>query len=178
MPDPVLHTERVTLRPLTAALAGSLLNQPLRHGQHADGFPSPDDEQLLRGVVASGPDARGSFLLERGSTPIGTAGAAGGLTPDGDQELGYGLVPAARGQGLATEAVGALCSYLERGEGVRRLIAEVLPGNESSLRLLRRLGFVAVTGGSADHQLMARGAPGHPQPVPALPARIVGRHVC
>ena len=101
------------------------------------------------------------------------------MSPDGDQELGYGLVDAAHGQGLGTEAVGALCAVLELRPGVRRLTAEVLPGNEPSVRLLHRLGFVEVDGGSAPHVLLARAAPGEPPVRGRRPAgRITGRHVC
>lgn len=169
MPDPVLHTERLTLRPLTAESAAALLAAPCDGG-----FPTDDDVQVLRGVVASGVAAHSSFVIEQHGRPVGTAGAAGGLSPDGDQEVGYGLVSGARRQGLGTEAVGALCAYLESRPGVRRLTAEVLPGNDGSLRLLRKLGFTEVDGGSDGHQLLARAAPGEP----AVRGRITGRHVC
>lgn len=166
--DPVLHTEHLTLRPLTAELAAALLDAP------ADGFPSDDDAHVLRASVADGPDARGAFVLERQGRPVGTAGCVGAPSPDGDQEIGFGLVPAARRQGLGIEAVAAVAAYLERGDGVRRLTAEVLPGNLASFRLLRRLGFVDVEGGTGGRQLLARAAPGQP----AVRSRITGRHVC
>ena len=167
--EPVLHTERLVLRPLTAERASTLQAAAL-----ANGFPRDDDLLVLRGVVASGADAWGAYVVELDGDPVGTVGAAGGLSPDGDQELGYGLVQQARGRGLATEAVGAVCAVLERGPGVRRLIAEVLPGNTPSMRVLHRLGFVPVEGGSSGHQLLARAAPGLPAVRPHLP----GRHVC
>jgi len=180
VPDPVLHTERLTLRPLTAERAAALLDA--RHEAPtandaptpADGFPTVGDAQVLRGVVASGADAHGSFVVEQHGLPVGTAGAAGGLSPDGDQEIGYGLVPGARRQGLGTEAVGALCAYLESRPCVRRLTAEVLPGNAASLRLLRTLGFTEVDGGTDGRQLLARSVPGEP----TVRTRITGRHVC
>lgn len=168
MPEPVLHTERLTLRPLTAATARAL-QTPLPNG-----FPRDDDASVLRAVEASGADAWGSYVVEHDGVPVGTVGAAGGLSPDGDQELGYGLVPSARGQGLATEAVAAVAAVLERTPGVRRLVAEVQPGNSASMRVLHRLGFVPVAGGSEGHQLLARAAPGRPAVRPHLP----GRHVC
>lgn len=168
MADPVLYTERLALRPLTAELAAALLAGP------EDEFPTADDVQVLNGVVASGSDAHSTFVLTLEDRPVGTAGIAGGLSPDGDQEVGYGLVPDARGRGLGTEAVGALCAYLERAPGVRRLTAEVLPGNDASLRLLRRLGFVQVIGGTGGRRLLARAAPGQPD----VQTRIAGKHVC
>lgn len=170
MPDTVLRTERLTLRPLTPTAARQLLeNAP------AAGFPSQDDHGVLvRMAATSDEDAGCAYVLERDGSPVGTLGVAGGLSPDGDQELGYALVPTARGQGLGTEAVGALCAVLERGPGVCRLTAEVRPGNEASRRMLRRLGFVEVDGASAGHLRLARAAPGQPP----VRRRIAGRHVC
>ena len=170
MPDAVVRTERLVLRPLTPAGARELLD----HGVPGS-FPGEDDLRVLAQVAAASPgDVRHTYLLLHDDRPVGTLGVAGALSPDGDQELGYSLDPAARGQGLGAEAVGALCAVLERDEGVRRLTAEVRPGNEASLRLLTRLGFVEVGGGSSGHLLLARAAPGSPP----VPRRWVGRHVC
>ena len=175
MPDPVLRTERLVLRPLTCELADALLDGAPPPGLRAGpGFPREDDRAVLQGVRASGPEAAGVWLVERDGLLLGTLGVAGPVSPDGDQELGYGLVPEARGEGLGTEAVGALCAVLERRAGVRRLTAEVLPGNAASMRLLQRLGFVEVAGGCPPHVLLARAAPGSP----AVRRRIAGRHVC
>lgn len=170
MPDAALRTERLVLRPLTPTVARELLDRA-----PAKGFPSQDDYGVLVRMAATpAGDARHTYVLEHNGDPVGTLGIAGALSPDGDQELGYGLVPAARGQGLGTEAVGALCAVLERTEGVLRLTAEVRPGNEPSRALLRRLGFVEVAGASAGHLLLARAAPGQP---PVRPP-IAGKHVC
>jgi len=175
VPDPLLRTERLVLRPLTPALADALLAGAAVAGvTPAPGFPRPEDRTWLQRSQAPAAEPSGVWLVEREGVVLGTVGVAGALSPDGDQELGYGLVPQAWGDGIGTEAVGALCAVLERRPGVRRLTAEVLPGNEASLRLLRRLGFVQVDGGSPPHVLLARAAPG----APVVPARIAGRHVC
>ena len=173
MADPVLRTEHLVLHPLTPVLARAVLDGDAPH-RLAPGFPSPDDRSLLLGVLAAGEVVSGSWLVARDGALVGSAGAAGAVTPDGDQELGYGLVPAARGAGTGTEAVAAVAAVLERRPGVRRLTAEVLPGNAASVRLLARLGFVEVEGGSPPHVLLARAAPGQP----AVRPRIAGRHVC
>ncbi len=175
MTDPVLRTERLVLVPATPALARDLLAGDAPVGRTpGPGFPRPDDASVLRGVVASGWTSAGVWLVEREGRLVGTVGAAGPVSPEGDQELGYGLVPAARGNGVGTEAVGAVCAVLERRPGVRRLTAEVLPGNAVSVRLLSRLGFVEVDGGSPPQVRLARAAPGQP----SVRARITGRHVC
>ena len=173
MADPVLRTEHLVLHPLTPALARAVLDGDTAHAL-APGFPRADDRSLLEGVVAAGDAACGSWLVERDGALVGSAGAAGGVSPDGDQELGYGLVPGARRAGTGTEAVAAVAAVLERRDGVRRLTAEVLPGNEASLRLLARLGFTQVDGGAPPHVRLARAAPG----APAVRPRIAGRHVC
>ncbi len=173
MTDPVLRTEHLVLHPLTPQLAGAVLAGDSPHAL-APGFPGPDDRSLLDGVLLAGTAATGSWLVARDEVVVGSAGAAGGVSPDGDQELGYGLVPTARGLGTGTQAVAAVAAVLERRPGVRRLTAEVLPGNAASLRLLVRLGFVEVDGGSPPHVLLARAAPGQP----AVRPRIAGRHVC
>ena len=170
MPDGVVRTERLVLRPLHPAAARDLLERG-----SPGGFPAEHDRRILTEVAAAAAGSvRHTYLLVHRDRPIGTLGVAGALSPEGDQELGYSLVPAARGQGLGTEAVGALCAVLDRQEGVRRLTAEVRPGNEPSLRLLTRLGFVEVDGGSTGHLLLARAARGQP---PVL-HRWAGRHVC
>lgn len=171
MPDPVLHTERLVLRPLTTELAAALLESP---SPAASGFPREQDAVLLRSVGLSGGHASGAYAVLHDGVPIGTVGARGPVDATGDQELGYGLVEHARGQGLATEAVGAVCAQLERTAEVRRLVAQVQPGNSPSMRVLQRLGFVPVAGGREGHQLLARAAPGQPAVRPHLP----GRHVC
>ena len=173
MADPVLRTEHLVLHPLTPALARAVLDGD---GEHplASGFPRPDDRSVLQWALEAGTTPTGTWLVSRDGALVGSVGAAGGVSPDGDQELGYGLVAAARGAGTGTEAVAAVAAVLERRDGVRRLTAEVLPGNEASVRLLTRLGFVEVDGGSSPHVLMARAAPGSPVVRP----RITGRHVC
>ena len=172
MTDPVLRTEHLVLHPLTPELARAVLDgdSPLAL---APGFPRQDDRSLLEGIVLAG-QSSGAWLVARDGVVVGTAGAAGGVSPDGDQELGYGLVPAARAAGAGAQAVAAVAAVLERRPGVRRLTAEVLPGNAASVRLLARLGFVEVEGGSPPHVLLARAAPGQP----AVRPRIAGRHVC
>jgi RimJ/RimL family protein N-acetyltransferase len=60
----------------------------------------------------------------------------------GDANVSYGLYPAARGKGYASRAVVLMEGYL-RGRGVRRAVIRVAAGNERSIALARRLGYVA-----------------------------------
>lgn len=56
-------------------------------------------------------------------------------------EIGFTLAPGAQGQGLATEAVGALLAWLLTQGGVQRVVAVADTRNTACLRLLQRLGL-------------------------------------
>ncbi len=74
--------------------------------------------------------------------PSASPGIATGMsTPtEGDVEIGFGLAPAARGQGYATEAVAALVEHAH-ARGVGAVLAECAVGNSASMGVLRRCGF-------------------------------------
>ncbi|MDH4334467.1 MAG: GNAT family N-acetyltransferase [Chloroflexota bacterium] len=59
----------------------------------------------------------------------------------GTAEIGYTLLPEARGHGYAIEAVRAAFEWATRVHGIRRFRASVSPDNERSLNLIGRLGF-------------------------------------
>jgi RimJ/RimL family protein N-acetyltransferase len=66
----------------------------------------------------------------------------------GRAEIGYTVLPAYRGQGLATEAAAGLVEWAwEQGE--RTVFASVAPTNPASLAVVRKLGFVQ-TGSQID----------------------------
>jgi len=124
-----------------AALAAALAADGLCAGA---GWPHEDTADGLRGLAEhGGPGDDGGWLivLRKGGQVVGDCGRRGGAARPGDRELGYGLAAPFRRQGLAGEAVAQLAAWTEQEPGVRRLTAEVLVGNEPSLRLLARLGF-------------------------------------
>jgi len=57
-------------------------------------------------------------------------------------EIGYTLLPAARGQGYALEAVRAAFEWATHVHAIHRFRASVAPDNERSLNLIAKLGFV------------------------------------
>ena len=81
------------------------------------------------------------FVILEGSGKV-----AGGITLHhyDDQrsriEVGYWLLPAGRGRGIATRAVRTLADHVH-SHGILRLEAVVRPENERSIRVLERLGF-------------------------------------
>jgi RimJ/RimL family protein N-acetyltransferase len=60
---------------------------------------------------------------------------------EGCVEIGYGLAPSARGQGIGTAAVATFVRRLAEEPGVRRVTAVAGAQNTASRRLLERQGF-------------------------------------
>ena len=58
-----------------------------------------------------------------------------------DADIGYAFLPEYWGKGYAIEATAATKSYAFEQLGQRRLLAIVNPENESSIRLLKKLGL-------------------------------------
>lgn len=117
-------------------------------------WPHLDTPDALR-PLAEHPEhgGKGSFLIRADGVVIGDCGWFGPPS-NGEVEIGYGLAPSARGRGSGSEAVRRLVDWVtEQGALVVR--AEVLPGNEASVRLLLRLGF-AVVGERAGHVVLSR----------------------
>lgn len=85
-----------------------------------------------------------TFLIVRhaDSKLIGACGFKA-LPVDGRVEVGYGVAPIARGQGAATAALGLL-AQVAFGAGATEVLAEVLPSNASSIRVVQKSGFTNV----------------------------------
>ena len=144
----------IRLQPVTPELARAVLEgADLGDLRHAFDWPHADTFDALR-PLAEHPDhtGPGTFLVVRDDVGVGDCGWFGPPDEGGEVEIGYGLAPSVRGQGLGTEAVGALLDWV-RARGATRVRAEVLPGNEASLRLLARLGFEP-TGEHAGHVVL------------------------
>jgi RimJ/RimL family protein N-acetyltransferase len=98
---------------------------------------SPDDPPRWGSWYVVEPAADGGP-----GTLVGMCGFHAPPTPEGDVEVGYGLLPAARGRGYATEAARALTAYAFADPRVRRVVAETLPHLDASIRVMERAGFV------------------------------------
>jgi ribosomal-protein-alanine N-acetyltransferase len=72
---------------------------------------------------------------------IGYLNFHGGPDERGMVEVGYTLLPEARGQGYAIEAVRAAFDWATSVHGIHRFRASVTPDNERSLNLINKLGF-------------------------------------
>ncbi len=110
-------------------------------------WPGPDYAEVLPGQLRNlenDPDAAvwSALLVHRAdSTLVGDAGFLGGPDAHGTVEIGYSIVPAYRGHGLATEAVRALTVWAFEQPGVRRVVAGCAPENSASIRVLEKAGF-------------------------------------
>jgi RimJ/RimL family protein N-acetyltransferase len=79
---------------------------------------------------------------------VGSGGFKGRPDPDGSVEIGYSMVEEFQGRGYATEAVRALAAWAFAHPGVSQVVAETMPGNTGSLRVLEKIGFRPVDGAS------------------------------
>lgn len=141
-----LVTERLLVRPVSAERARRIAEGSIDDG--APGYPREDD-LVVAALVVEGhmsPGAWGGWEIVRRADQrvIGTVGFKGAPSEEGYVEIGYGLVPSARGSGLATEAVTALIGWA-RARHARAVVAECDPGNMPSRGVLQRTGFVVTT---------------------------------
>lgn len=140
----VIDTRRLRLAPIDYPLAARVLAGDLTGLLCAPGWPTVDTPDALGAFVEHGdPSAFAGWLITRrgDGAVVGDCGWRGGPDVNGDVEIGYGLARPSRGQGIGTEAVGALVEWVIAQRNVRRVVAEVLVGNTPSRRLLERLGF-------------------------------------
>jgi RimJ/RimL family protein N-acetyltransferase len=150
-----LHTERLTLHPVDTAEAERIVaRQRGPEDSWARDFPFDGDvigvTAFLRAVAANG-DQRpfGHYRITR--TADGQAiGGIGfkGQPVNGSVEIGYGLVPSARGNGYAAEAAQAFVA-LARQQGLSCIVADTDEDNIASQRTLERVGFTQ-TGTNGD----------------------------
>jgi RimJ/RimL family protein N-acetyltransferase len=145
----VIGTPRLALRPMTVADADfviELLNDEAFLRYVGDkGVRTRED---ARRYVREGPAAsyarhgHGLYLVElrEGCEPAGVCGV---LKRDAlpHADLGFALLPRHRSRGYAFEAATAAIADARERVGLRRLLAITSPDNETSIALLRRLGF-------------------------------------
>jgi RimJ/RimL family protein N-acetyltransferase len=145
----VLRTARLRARHLhieDAPFILQLVNEPSWLRFIGDkGVRTLDD---ARGYLRNGPLAMyeqygyGLYLLEleADGTPIGMCGLLKRDTlPDAD--IGFALLPGFWGQGYAFEAAAAVLDLGRRAFDLRRVLAITSLDNDSSIRLLEKLGL-------------------------------------
>ena len=130
------------------------------------GLPPLDEQELAAWIRQAAPQLRASgFILplavHDAGEPVGGAMLTRHDPIRGQVELGYWLLRAAWGRGIATRVVRALAEHAF-STGLARVEATVRPANEASVRVLERAGFtregvkrsgVPYAGGRADAYL-------------------------
>ncbi len=172
LPVPVLETERLHLRgwreedhaPFTAYCCDETTERALGGpGNAADAWrrlAAQLGHWVLRGY--------GSWALEEKASGA-WVGYCGLWSPYGwpDREVMWGLAPASRGRGLATEAARCARDYAYRQLGWSTLISCIAPDNVASRRVAERLG--ATLERSFDHRGQTIGIYRHPGPSTSNP---------
>jgi ribosomal-protein-alanine N-acetyltransferase len=147
---PVLQTERVDLRPFSAADAAfivALVNDP--QWLRFIGDRKVTDEAGARAWIESRLVAPcrtqgfGLWAMQRRADGE-LLGMCGLVQRDGlpEIDLGYALLPRHRGQGYVREAGAACLAHAAEALGKRRVLAITDPDNERSIRVLESLGMV------------------------------------
>ncbi|MFH9352401.1 GNAT family N-acetyltransferase [Kitasatospora sp. NPDC017646] len=142
-----LVTERLILRPLTPRQARRILDgDPGHDGPWASDYPTDGDlagaRRYLRVCAQDGdPQPFGAYeiRLREDGRAIGGAGFHAAPDPSGTVTVGYGLVPAARGRGYASEALRALLE-LARARGVR-VVGDTDLDNTASQHVMTAAGM-------------------------------------
>jgi len=145
----ILETDRLIVRHVTiddAEFILGLLNEPSWLRFIGDkGVRTLDDarDYILNGPVESYRRfGFGLYLTQQKSdgTPIGLCGLLKrDVLPDAD--IGFAFLPAFWGKGYAHEAAVAVLEHGRTALGLNRIVAVTNPNNESSIRLLEKLGM-------------------------------------
>jgi len=143
-----LTTRRLVLRPLTKEEARAVRSGGMLPGvKFDDRYPLPDTYDGLGLFLRHGDERWGFSLVVRLEDRI-VIGEIGFVGPPGDGAvmIGYAIVPSARRQGYATEAIAALSDWALAQPEVSEVRAQTLPDNEASIRALLRAGFEETDG--------------------------------
>ncbi|SBU91799.1 Protein N-acetyltransferase, RimJ/RimL family [Streptomyces sp. Ncost-T6T-1] len=147
-----LVTERLVLHPMSVAEAEQTVTAAATVEPDADvrweqGYPTEGDvtvaRRFLERCASTGdPQSFGPYVIRRRSDHRAIGGMGFHLPPDehGSVTIGYGLVPAARGKGYASEALRALLS-LARDQGVTSVKGDADHANTASQHVMTAAGM-------------------------------------
>lgn len=151
---PIVETERLRLRPHTAAdfeASIPMWNDPIVT-RFIGGRPYTPEEVWQRLQRYAGSWVllgHGFWAIEEKATgkligEIGIMDARREMDPPfgDDRELGWALLPEAHGKGYASEALQAALDWEARVLGAPCLVCMIDPDNAPSIKLARKFGFV------------------------------------
>ena len=149
--DHPIHTERLTLRPATAADADAIF--AYRRLQTVSRWLTevPTDLEIYRAAFAEPARLATTIVVELDGQLIGdlmlriedawAQAEVADQARNTQAELGWVVDPTHTGRGYATEAVRALLTYCFDELNVRRVVANCFHDNDASWRLMERLGM-------------------------------------
>ncbi|GAB3660126.1 GNAT family N-acetyltransferase [Nocardioides korecus] len=156
-PQPVVRAGDLRLRPFDArdadALAAAYDDPDIRRWHVRSLTPAEAgawvEEQHRRWAAETG---AGWAVVEEGEL-VGRVGLRTMEPAEGEAEAAYWVLPAARGRGVATRALGAMTDWV-LAQGFHRVSLRHSTLNEPSCRVALRAGFAAegVARGSALHE--------------------------
>lgn len=149
-------TDRIELLQLDLNDALTMLDgeRPVGH-QWASGYPTERTLVAAGMLVTADVGAFGTFLItrRRDGVVIGDCGFHGPPDKVGAVTIGFEIVPEARGQGYATEAVEALLAYAHTMPEIVTVHAEAARENRAAQEVLEKAGMTAVSGGDLVHYI-------------------------
>ncbi|GAA2413394.1 hypothetical protein GCM10010420_48660 [Streptomyces glaucosporus] len=174
----VLTTPRLTLREVRPDEIGGLLKgRPAAGARWAGGYPSEEtfgslarvSRMLLTDTYRPGFGLYQIVVRDGGET-VGDIVFHTAPDENGSVEIGYALVEAYRGRGIATEATRALTAWALGRPDVTEVRAETDPDHLSSQRVLLRSGFREAGGDAGTRRFVLRHVPAPaPRSAPGTP---------
>jgi RimJ/RimL family protein N-acetyltransferase len=138
----------VRLEPVDAATVTALLAGDMGGREIAPGWPHENTAAGMSFVYHGGLTW---LVIDDDGRVAGECGTKAPPDADGMVEIGYGLAPRSRGQGLGTAAIATLVERLRAVASVRRIEAEVHAHNIASQRVIERQGLVRLDTASAGY---------------------------
>jgi RimJ/RimL family protein N-acetyltransferase len=176
IPTARLDLVAATLAHVEAELEGADRLAALLGARVPEGWPPGEydrsAQEYFRERLAEGGAAvvgwLGWYAVRRadGAAPallVGAGGYLGPPSPAGEVEIGYSLLPEARGRGYAVELARFLVDRALAHPGVSRVVAHTDAANAASVAVLERAGFRAAGGGAEPGSLrfeLSRGSRG------------------
>ena len=162
MSDPIIHSDRLDLHPIPAALYEASLRGDEAAAAQALGCTVPGEWYDYRNLMSMrlsqlradpslAPWLLRAVVQRSECTIVGRIGfhtsprpgCLGDIAP-GAVEFGYAIFPPWRRHGYAREACIALMRWAETEHQVHRFILSISPSNVASLGLAHQLGFVRI----------------------------------
>ena len=148
---PNIETERLILVALLPEDIEALIAGDLERAARLTGYTFTHDPELgdlawhltaLRRDSSHLPWRMRVIVERSSSTVVGSINLKGPPTPEGDVEIGWGLIDTARKKGYATEAAAAVIDWALQQPCVNFVSATVPDDNHPSQRVAEKLGLI------------------------------------